>query len=103
MIGYIGANELEHALSSFLTLVFDQYARSDGSVTAGMVADDPGADVYFHTTDDRRDINSSSLSSLLEADDGLDPFDFSVYMDQVSCTISNLHHIIKRFFVSRLP
>jgi hypothetical protein len=60
-----------------------------------MVADDPNAEVYFHTTDDRRDINSSSLSSLLEADDGLDPFDFSVYMDHVGCTISNLYFIIK--------
>jgi len=58
-------------------------------ILAGIVADAPDNEVFFHSTNDRRDMNSSSLSSLLDANDGMDPFDFSVYMDQVTRRISS--------------
>jgi chloride channel 3/4/5 len=67
MIGYIGTNELEHALS--------------------LVADDGGEEVRFHTMF-ARDLAASSISSLNEFSD-TDPFDFSVYMDQAPLTIQS--------------
>ncbi|KAJ7770176.1 chloride channel [Mycena maculata] len=72
MIGYIGANELEHALS--------------------IVADDPEDEVQFHPEFIHRGGRASaSFSSLLE--DGqvpeVDPFDFSMYMDQAPLTVQS--------------
>lgn len=67
MIGYIGANELEHALS--------------------IVADDAETQVRFHTIDVDEYHMTSSVSSLAESEDEDDPFDFSMYMDQV-CVLS---------------
>lgn len=70
MVGYIGANELEHALS--------------------IVADEPGEAVRFSNTLPYHHANpmASSFSSAGDAGSitgvGIDPFDFSYYMDEVS-------------------
>ncbi|KAJ7783246.1 chloride channel [Mycena metata] len=70
MIGYIGANELEHALS--------------------IVADDPDDEVQFHAESSHRGFASASFSSLLESGQPeLDPFDFSIYMDQAPLTVQS--------------
>ncbi|KAF8910368.1 chloride channel [Mucidula mucida] len=72
MIGYIGANELEHALS--------------------VVADNADSEVHFHTTSSYyHSMASSSISSLLEnaQDHSNDPFDFSIYMDQAPLTVQS--------------
>ncbi|TFY83561.1 hypothetical protein EWM64_g445 [Hericium alpestre] len=68
MVGYIGANELEHALS--------------------IVADEADIVVHFHSQKQfgRPSMSSSSVSSLFvegATRPELDPFDFSVYMDQI--------------------
>lgn len=70
LIGYIGAGELEHALS--------------------IVADEPDSKVAFHTTY-THGLMASSLSSFVDATfhGGADPFDFSVYMDQAPLTVSS--------------
>lgn len=75
MLGYIGANELEHALS--------------------IVADEADMVVTFHNTSayGHNAYGLSSISSLPEeevADDmvvGNDPFDFSIYMDKAPLTV----------------
>ncbi|KAJ7045582.1 chloride channel [Mycena alexandri] len=70
MVGYIGANELEHALS--------------------IVADDPDDEVQFHAESSHRGFASASFSSLLESGQPeLDPFDFSIYMDQAPLTVQS--------------
>ncbi|KZT10826.1 uncharacterized protein LAESUDRAFT_721216 [Laetiporus sulphureus 93-53] len=74
MVGYIGANELEHALS--------------------IVADNADERVFFHPnntyTHGRR--MTSSTSSLAETGSymvDIDPFDFSPYMDKAPLTIQS--------------
>ncbi|KAJ7462373.1 chloride channel [Mycena galericulata] len=72
MTGYIGANELEHALS--------------------IVADDPDDEVQFHPEFMHRGGRASaSFSSLLENGQTpeLDLFDFSIYMDQAPLTVQS--------------
>lgn len=78
MIGYIGANELEHALS--------------------IVADEADALVTFHTTSayGHSAYGIASISSLAEeevtANEGAvehDPFDFSIYMDEAPLTVQD--------------
>ncbi|KAK7053320.1 hypothetical protein VNI00_003946 [Paramarasmius palmivorus] len=70
MVGFIGANELEHALS--------------------IVADEGNEEVHFDTDRSHHVLASSSISSLLEsAQDGIDLFDFSIYMDQAPLTVSS--------------
>ncbi|KAG6891476.1 hypothetical protein C0992_006207 [Termitomyces sp. T32_za158] len=63
MVGYIGANELEHALS--------------------LVADEAEVEVHFHTAYTHYNA-ASSVSSLMEESEHQeqDLFDFSIYMDQ---------------------
>jgi len=82
LVGYIGANELEHALS--------------------IVADDADNEVYFHTTY-AHNLAASSISSLLETAQGpvMDPFDFSVYMDQAPLTVQSNSplEMVHQFFV----
>ncbi|KAI0075781.1 hypothetical protein K474DRAFT_1362018 [Panus rudis PR-1116 ss-1] len=73
MVGYIGASELEHALS--------------------IVADDADHEVSFHPTSPygHGSQMASSISSV-EAGARLseaDPFDFSVYMDQAPLTVQS--------------
>jgi chloride channel 3/4/5 len=74
MVGYIGANELEHALS--------------------IVADEADAAVTFHTTSayGHDGYGTSSVASLFEEEDGVaknDPFDFSIYMDKAPLTVQD--------------
>jgi len=74
MVGYIGANELEHALS--------------------IVADDAEKTVSFHHPSPygHGERMASSLTSLMEAGSryaGVDPFDFSPYMDQAPLTVQS--------------
>jgi len=70
MVGYIGVNELEHALS--------------------LVDDGVNEEIYFHTTYSHE--TSSSISSLQEPGQilaALNPYDFSPYMDQAPITMAN--------------
>ncbi|KZW01847.1 clc channel [Exidia glandulosa HHB12029] len=71
LVGYVGANELEHALT--------------------IVADEPNAPCHFHTADPRREdaysVSSLSTSGGMPIGKGGDPFDFSVYMDQAPLTV----------------
>ncbi|EMD37662.1 hypothetical protein CERSUDRAFT_114309 [Gelatoporia subvermispora B] len=69
MTGYIGASELEHALS--------------------IVADEADGTVSFHSTTPYRDSGVLTPTSLAEAGSrrAVDPFDFSCYMDQAPLTV----------------
>ncbi|KAJ7072261.1 chloride channel [Mycena amicta] len=72
MVGYIGANELEHALS--------------------IIADDPDDEVQFHPEFSHRGgYASASFSSLLDGQQhgDMDPFDLSLYMDQAPITVQS--------------
>lgn len=81
LVGYIGANELEHALS--------------------IVAGEAEEEVYFHTNYGRREMMASSVSSLVDGHAGINPFDFTAYMDQAPLTIqSNAPlELVHQFFV----
>ncbi|KZO95441.1 hypothetical protein CALVIDRAFT_516238 [Calocera viscosa TUFC12733] len=68
MIGYIGANELEHALS--------------------IVAERPDAPCHFHHTS-AHDLMNSTLSSLYNTPVPQDLYDFSIYMDQAPLTVAS--------------
>ncbi|KAF9643360.1 hypothetical protein BDM02DRAFT_3191773 [Thelephora ganbajun] len=88
MLGYIGANELEHALS--------------------IVADEADAIVAFHTTSayGHDAYGTSSISSLTEEEAangrviGSDPFDFSIYMDKAPLTVQDNSplELVQEFF-----
>ena len=88
MLGYIGANELEHALS--------------------IVADDADAFVTFHTSSayGHGVYGAASLTSLTEEETvngggiGHDPFDFSIYMDEAPLTIQDNSplELVQEFF-----
>jgi len=69
LIGYIGASELEHALS--------------------IVADEAEEEVLFHTNYGRREMMASTVSSLVDIHGGINPFDFTAYMDQAPLTIQS--------------
>ncbi|ESK97097.1 voltage-gated chloride channel [Moniliophthora roreri MCA 2997] len=70
MVGFIGANELEHALS--------------------IVADEGDEEVHFQLEQSHRVLASSSISSLSESgQDAFDLFDFSIYMDRAPLTVSS--------------
>ncbi|KIO28067.1 hypothetical protein M407DRAFT_72341, partial [Tulasnella calospora MUT 4182] len=65
LLGYIGTNELEHALA--------------------LVADGPDAECHFNPAfNRRRSFDAASFTSSLNEDGGnyTDPFDFSLYMDR---------------------
>lgn len=86
MVGFIGASELEHALST--CILFRCRLCGVLRALAGIVADEADSAVHFQR--ERRfgfgEVSSSSISSLTTAEVGravVDPFDFSVYMDQV--------------------
>lgn len=85
LVGFIGASELEHALT--------------------IVADDGDMPVSFHPTTPNghraTDYSmTSSVSSLIEDGGGLDPFDFSVYMDQAPLTVQSNSplELVQQFF-----
>ncbi|EJU02325.1 clc channel [Dacryopinax primogenitus] len=67
MIGYIGANELEHALS--------------------IVAENPDASCHFHHTTSH-DLLNLSISSLYNTPLPQDLYDLSIYMDQAPLTVA---------------
>ncbi|KAI0798443.1 chloride channel [Irpex lacteus] len=74
LVGYIGANELEHALT--------------------IVADSPDQQVTFHTADPYGHVPSTSeaasageTGSIMAGD--VDPFDFSYYMDKAPLTVQS--------------
>ncbi|KAI0645812.1 chloride channel [Trametes meyenii] len=85
MVGYIGANELEHALS--------------------IVADDPDRVISFHpaSAQSHGGPMASSISSLAEAGSnifGVDPYDFTYYMDQAPLTVQDNSplELVQQFF-----
>ncbi|KAA1473891.1 hypothetical protein DENSPDRAFT_780653 [Dentipellis sp. KUC8613] len=86
LVGYIGVNELEHALS--------------------IVADEADSHVHFHNTraSGLHRMTSSSVSSLIAEGSGNaepDPFDFTVYMDQAPLTVQTNSplELVQQFFV----
>jgi len=82
MIGYIGASELEHALS--------------------IVAEEASQHVRFHTTYAHGDVGASTSSVNEGTEQGMeDLFDFSVYMDQAPLTITSNSslELLHQFFV----
>ncbi|KAL0956550.1 hypothetical protein HGRIS_002688 [Hohenbuehelia grisea] len=87
--GYIGANELEHALSAYYNSVC--FIKPAEHLLLGIVADDAESEVFFHTNYPHHSMASSSFSSLPEegVDSGQNPFDFSIYMDQAPLTIQS--------------
>jgi len=89
MVGYIGSNELDHALSTYDSLNYTPSALIFASI--GLVPADADDDIHFHTAFSHQ-WASSSFSSLQEAGQPLlpsDPFDFTPYMDQVCQNHSN--------------
>jgi len=82
LVGYIGANELEHALS--------------------IVADNGDDEVHFHTAY-THDLSASSVSSLFDvaSGNGRDPFDFTPFMDQAPLTMQSNSpmEMLHQFFV----
>jgi chloride channel 3/4/5 len=89
MLGFIGGNELEHALSAspsthspiytafVLVLIFLSFY-------SGIVAEEADQPISFDSNNRRYRTRSSSFistSTLMEPAD--DPFDFSLYMDKV--------------------
>src|SRR5258707_11251609 len=89
MLGFIGANELEHALSTSSihmhlgAHLWFAHALIWYLFFLGIVAEEADHPVLFHPDIERRFrlISSSSISSLV--DDVEDPFNFNVYMDKV--------------------
>ncbi|KAL1701528.1 chloride channel [Schizophyllum commune] len=86
MVGYIGANELEHALT--------------------LVADSADSEVQFTQNWVHHSLAASSISSLLEHGAGgatreYDPFDFSPYMDQAPLLVAfnSPLELVHQFFV----
>ncbi|KAG1816060.1 chloride channel [Suillus subaureus] len=80
LVGYIGASELEHALT--------------------VVAEGATEEVRFHTTYMHEDMGTS-YSSWVEEQNKDDPFDFSVYMDQAPLMIQSNSplELLHQFFV----
>ena len=84
LAGYIGANELEHALS--------------------IVAEEPSARISFSTASPHGHFPmTSSISSLAETGSnffGRDPYDFSCYMDQAPLTVQDNSplELVQQFF-----
>jgi len=82
LVGYIGVNELEHALS--------------------VVADNGDDEVHFHPAY-THDLAASSISSLFDTThgDARDPFDFTPYMDQAPLTMQSNSpmEMLHQFFV----
>ena len=109
MVGYIGANELEHALSRSLFSAFHNvFADMPRAPPVGIVADDPDEKISFHPTDPHAAAHgaaqlSASVSSLVETGSvvlGQDPCDFSCYMDQAPLTVQDNSplELVQQFF-----
>ena len=108
MVGYIGANELEHALSQCFLSASTLHATDATRASAGIVADDPDEKISFHPTDPHAAGHgaaqlSASVSSLVETGSvvlGQDPCDFSCYMDQAPLTVQDNSplELVQQFF-----
>ncbi|KAL9711922.1 hypothetical protein Ac2012v2_004996 [Leucoagaricus gongylophorus] len=83
MIGYIGASELEHALTVIEDVDTDKGIQFQENYTQNMTA------------------SSMSLDSRRSTRSQADPFDFSVYMDQAPLTITSKSpmELLHQFFV----
>ena len=90
MLGFIGGNELEHALSaspstySPIYIAFTLVLIFSFSFCLGIVAEEADHPISFDSNNRRYRTRSSSFistSTLMEPAD--DPFDFSLYMDKV--------------------
>ncbi len=88
IIGYIGHNELEHALSTCFSLPWEV---SLTTMKIGIVNEDPEAICYFQRTFSPPELPSSA--SFLNELTGRDPYDFTIYMDQV--TRSFVSHVVR--------
>ncbi|KAG6903056.1 hypothetical protein C0995_007489 [Termitomyces sp. Mi166 len=99
MVGYIGASELEYALSLFH--VSKLPAIRIDLLPIGLVADEAEVEVHFHTTYTHFNA-AASISSLIEESEHQeqDLFDFSVYMDQAPLTVQSNSplEIVHQFF-----
>ena len=78
VVGYIGHNELEHALSTYFS-----FPRRVSLITVkvGIVDEDLEAECYFRRTFSPPELPSSA--SFVEDLTARDPYDFTIYMDQV--------------------
>jgi chloride channel 3/4/5 len=91
MVGYIGASELEHALSK--TSFESVFSLVNRPCLLGIVADEADSPVFFHVISPFSHGNygttTTSVSSLvLSGEPGdVDPYDFSVYMDKAPLTV----------------
>lgn len=65
---------------------------------SGIVADEAEEEIFFHTNYGRREMTSSSVSSFVDGHSGINPFDFTVYTDQVGITA----HTAKRYSWSNI-
>jgi chloride channel 3/4/5 len=81
MLGFIGRNELEHALSMPSSASCSIAGGLIWHGLLGIVADDADHPVSFQSNGLLyRTLSVSSISSIVDPDD---PFDFSVYMNKV--------------------
>lgn len=101
MVGYIGASELEHALSACFPML--HCCRPHRSVI-GIAADEADKPVKFASSVlNHSGLMASSVSSL-EAGSlfggSVDPFDFSPYMDQAPLTVQSNSplELVQQFF-----
>lgn len=97
MLGFIGGNELEHALSTSTSAscLFPRVTprANQGTACLGIVAEKADHPVSFQPSLLLyRSFSTSSMSSV--PDHPEDPFDFSVYMDKVCPS----HETIRRSF-----
>jgi hypothetical protein len=91
VIGYIGTNELEHALSTPQLYILTRY--TDAHIA--MVADNANATCHFYPVRDTPDYEPESVSSSMYEEDGgmRDLFDFTIYMDRVGTLYLPYRHI----------
>jgi chloride channel 3/4/5 len=91
IIGYIGVTELEYALSEPMFLMSERYSTSHtNTCISAIVADDADAICHFHSDKGAFRDTVSTASSYREYASGLDPFDFTVYMNHVCPSASAL-------------
>ena len=91
MLGFIGGNELEHALSASPSTRSPIYTAFGSCVhlirfffRSGIVAEEAGHPISFDPNNRRyRTLSSSTISTSTLMEPAEDPFDFSLYMDKV--------------------
>jgi chloride channel 3/4/5 len=82
LVGYMGLNELEHALSEGC---FCSVWPSDETLSSeiGRAAEHSTGLVHFRSAERSHHLSSSMTPSVFEESIGPDPLDFTVFMDQV--------------------